>query len=139
MRKSKANTGKQDKPEQDSWEFKLYIADATDKSLRATDNLKKICAEHLPAKCHIELVDLVKNPQEAKAAGIVAIPTLVRTMPHPVRTVIGDLSNTEKVLAAMNIEKGKGGGQAVLLSTEYEATIDQPVEYLPPYLAYCSA
>jgi len=85
----------------------LYVAGATPKSIEAFANLKKICEEYLKGKYAIEVVDLLKNPTLAKGDQIVAIPTLVRKLPAPLKKIIGDLSNTEKVLVGLNII-GKG-------------------------------
>jgi circadian clock protein KaiB len=84
----------------------LYVAGQTPKSLAAIQNLERICAESLPGKYVIEVIDLRKSPQLAREHGIVAIPTLVRELPTPIRKIIGDLSNTEKVL--VNLQVGEG-------------------------------
>ena len=81
----------------------LYVAGATPKSLEAFDNLKKICDEFLKGQYSISVVDLLKNPKLAKGDQIVAIPTLVRKLPPPLKKIIGDLSNKEKVLVGLNI------------------------------------
>jgi circadian clock protein KaiB len=91
------------KMEPDEWEFLLYTFNQAPKSITAFANLKKICEEHLEGKCHIEVIDLLKNPQLAKRNQIIAIPTVVRVLPLPVIKVIGDLSNTERVLMGLNI------------------------------------
>ena len=85
------------------WELRLYIAGETSKSQAAVDNLRKLCDEHLPGRYKIELVDLLKHPQLAKGDQIVAIPTLVRKLPSPVRKIIGDLSNTDKALVGLQL------------------------------------
>lgn len=85
------------------WQLRLYVAGQTAKSLQAFANLKHICEEHLPGEYHIEIVDLLENPQLAKGDQIFALPTLVRRLPEPVRKIIGDLSNTEKVLVGLDI------------------------------------
>ena len=87
----------------ETWELRLYVAGQTTKSVAAFANLKKICEEHLPGKYRIEVVDLLKNPQLAKGDQILAIPTLVRKLPVPVRKIIGDLSNTVRVLVGLDI------------------------------------
>jgi circadian clock protein KaiB len=87
----------------DVWELRLYVAGETSKSMAAIDNLKRICEEHLPGRFRIEVVDLLKNPQRARGDQIVAIPTLVRKLPNPVRKIIGDLSNTEKTLVGLQL------------------------------------
>jgi circadian clock protein KaiB len=85
------------------WELKLYVAGQTSKSLQAFANLKQICEEHLAGEYHIEVIDLLKNPQLAKGDQILALPTLVRSLPEPVRKIIGDLSNTERVLVGLDL------------------------------------
>lgn len=87
----------------DVWDLRLYIAGQTAKSKAAFENLKKICEEHLPGKYRIEVIDLVEQPQLAKGDQIVAIPTLVRKLPNPMRKIIGDLSNTEKALVGLQL------------------------------------
>jgi circadian clock protein KaiB len=91
------------KPPDSKWELKLYVAGQTPKSLQAFANLKRICDEHLAGEYHIEVVDLLKNPQLAKGDQILALPTLVRQLPEPVRKIIGDLSNTERVLVGLDL------------------------------------
>src|SRR6266853_2956036 len=81
-------------PDTTVWELRLYVAGQTARSLQAFANLKRICEEHLAGRYDIEVIDLVKNPQLAKGDQILAIPTLVRKLPEPVRKIIGDLSNT---------------------------------------------
>jgi circadian clock protein KaiB len=85
------------------WELRLYVAGMTPKCLTAFGNLKKICEEHLQGCYTIEVIDLLENPQLAKGDQILAIPTLVRKLPEPVRKIIGDLSNTEKVLVGLDL------------------------------------
>jgi circadian clock protein KaiB len=86
-----------------AWQLKLYVAGQTPKSLRAFDNLNRICEEHLAGRYSIEVVDLVKSPQLARGDQILAIPTLVRKLPGPIRKIIGDLSNTERVLVGLDL------------------------------------
>ncbi|MDN5926574.1 MAG: circadian clock KaiB family protein [Hyphomicrobiales bacterium] len=81
----------------------LYVAGQTPKSLAAIANLKRICAEHLDAQYIVEVVDLKQNPILARKHGIVAIPTLVRQLPIPIRKIIGDLSDTQKVLVHLDV------------------------------------
>ncbi|WP_152045333.1 circadian clock KaiB family protein [Aureimonas psammosilenae] len=81
----------------------LYIAGQTPKSLAAIENLDRICREHLPGRFTIDVVDLRKNPQLAREHNIVAIPTLVRELPEPMRKIIGDLSDTQKVLVHLSV------------------------------------
>ena len=90
----------------ESWNMRLYIAGQTPKSLRALANLKQICEEHLAGKYHIEIVDLLENPQLASTDQILAIPTLIRKLPEPVRKIIGDLSNVERVLVGLDLRSG---------------------------------
>jgi len=89
------------------WELRLYVAGQTPKSLAAFANLKKICEQHLAGEYHIEVIDLLKNPQLASGDQILAIPTLVRKLPEPIRKIIGDLSNTERVLVGLDIREQK--------------------------------
>ena len=90
-------------PATEVWELRLYIAGETGKSATAIANLQRICDEHLPGRYRIELVDLLKNPKLARGDEIVALPTLVRKLPDPVRKVVGDLSNTEKTLVGLQL------------------------------------
>ena len=83
----------------------MYVAGQTPKSLRAIENLKRMCEEHLPERHSIEVVDLMLNPALAKEHQILAIPTLVRKLPDPIRRIIGDLSNTERVLIGLELTK----------------------------------
>src|SRR5512138_365837 len=85
-----------------AWELRLYVAGQTPKSLTALANLKKICEEHLMGRYSIEVIDLLKNPQLASGDQILAVPTLVRKLPEPIRKIIGDLSNTERVLVGLD-------------------------------------
>lgn len=89
--------------EDKQWELRLYIAGNTPKSMAALSNLKKYCEEHLEGKYRIEVIDLLVHPQLAEGDQIFAIPTLVRKVPQPIRKIIGDLSNKEKVLVGLNI------------------------------------
>jgi circadian clock protein KaiB len=88
---------------EEKWELRLYTAGQTPKSLAAIKNLKKVCEEHLAGRYEIEIVDLLKNPRLAKDDQIVAIPTLVRKLPDPVRKIIGDLSDTERALVGLQL------------------------------------
>ena len=85
------------------WELRLYVAGQTPRALAAFANLKKLCEEHVKRKYRIEVIDLLKNPQLAKGDQILAVPTLVRNLPVPVRKIIGDLSNTERVLVGLDL------------------------------------
>ncbi len=86
-----------------AWELRLYVAGQTPRSITALANLKKLCEQHLAGQYSIEVVDLVKNPALARGDQILAIPTLVRKLPTPVRKIIGDLSNTERVLVGLDL------------------------------------
>ncbi len=98
--KTNQKAQKQDEAE---WELRLYVAGQTARAVTAFENLKKICEERLKGKYSIEIIDLLVNPQLAKGDQIVAVPTLVRKLPEPVRKIIGDLSNTEKVLVGLDL------------------------------------
>ena len=87
----------------DTWELRLYVAGQTTKSLAAFANLKAICEQHLAGKYRIEVIDLMENPQLARGDQILAIPTLVRSLPAPMRKIIGDLSNTQRVLVGLDL------------------------------------
>jgi circadian clock protein KaiB len=91
------------KPKEEKWELRLYIAGNTAKSMTALANLRKYCEEHLPDQYTLEIIDLLVQPQLAAGDQIFAIPTLVRKMPVPIRKIIGDLSNEEKVLVGLNL------------------------------------
>lgn len=86
-----------------TWQLRLYVAGQTPKSVTALNNLKKYCEMHLKGQYSIEVVDLLIKPQLAEGDQIFAIPTLVRKVPEPIRKIIGDLSNEEKVLVGLNI------------------------------------
>lgn len=85
------------------WKLRLYVSGETPNSRAALKNLKKICDEHQEHKFIIDVIDLLKNPELAKGDQVLAVPTLVRQLPPPIRKIIGDLSNTEKVLVGLNI------------------------------------
>ena len=86
------------------WNLRLYVAGQTPRSITAFQNLKNICEEYLKGKYHIEVIDLMENPTLARGDQILAIPTLVRKLPQPIRKIIGDLSNTERVLVGLDIQ-----------------------------------
>lgn len=90
------------------WELRLYVAGQTQKSLAAIANLHKICDEHLKGRYRIDVIDLIKQPQLAAGDQILAVPTLVRNLPPPLRRIIGDLSNTERVLVGLDIRIASG-------------------------------
>jgi len=89
---------------EESWQLRLYVAGQTANSIAAFANLKRICEEHLEGKYQIEVIDLLVNPQLAKGDQILALPTLVRKLPSPIKKIIGDLSNTERVLVGLDIK-----------------------------------
>ena len=101
-RKAKVN-GKPPVDGQLTMKLRLYVAGQTPKSMTALSNLKKICAEHLAGKYELEVIDLIKNPQLAQGDQILAIPTLVRNLPVPMRKIIGDLSNVDRVLVGLDL------------------------------------
>ena len=86
------------------WILRLYVAGQSPKAIAAFANLKSICEEHLKGEYRIEVIDLLANPQLAEGDQIVALPTLVRQLPPPVKKIIGDLSNTERVLVGMDLK-----------------------------------
>ena len=85
------------------WALRLYVAGQTPKSVAAFANLKRICEEHLPGKYSIEVIDLLKEPQLAAGDQILAIPTLVRKLPEPLRRIVGDLRDTERTLVGLDL------------------------------------
>ena len=96
-----------DEPEMgdpETWQLRLYTAGQTPRSIAALANLREICEEHLAGRYTIEVIDLLERPQLAQGEQIVAIPTLVRHLPPPMRKIIGDLSNTERVLIGLDIQ-----------------------------------
>lgn len=102
--KKKAKTKPpQNESDNEKWELRLYVAGQTPKSIRAFGNLKRFCEEHVAGKYTIEIIDLLKNPTLARGDQIIAIPTLVRKVPQPIRKIIGDLSNTERVIVGLDI------------------------------------
>ena len=93
--------------EAETWELRLYIAGQTPRSVVAFANLKRLCEEHLPGRYQIEVIDLLQRPQLAAGDQIVAIPTLVRKLPEPLRRIVGDLSNTERTLVGLQLRPAK--------------------------------
>lgn len=89
------------------WELRFYVAGQTSRSLVALNNLKKLCEEHLCGRYHIEVVDLLVHPQLSRDDQIMAVPTLVRKLPEPIRKIIGDLSDTERVLVGLQLRPVK--------------------------------
>jgi len=94
-------------PSSDTFLLRLYVAGQTPKCVRAFENLKRICEEHLAGRYHIEMVDLLQNPQLARGDQIFAVPTLVRRLPEPIKKIIGDLSNTERVLVGLDLRPAR--------------------------------
>ena len=90
-----------------AWELRLYVAGQTARAIAAFENLQRICQEHIHWGYRIEVIDLLENPQLAKGYQILAVPTLVRKLPVPVRKIIGDLSNTERVLVGLDLKQRK--------------------------------
>ena len=88
-----------------TWNLRLYVAGQTPKSLAAIDNLRRMCDQHLRGRYRIEVVDLVRAPQRARSDDIIAIPTLVRRLPAPFRKIIGDLSDTDRVLVSLEVDR----------------------------------
>lgn len=90
-------------PKPPKWDLRLYVAGPTPKSIMALRNLQRLCEEHLAGQYRIEVIDLLQNPQLAQGDQILAVPTLVRKLPEPIRKIIGDLSNTERVLIGLDL------------------------------------
>jgi circadian clock protein KaiB len=103
------NAGKEKKTKdgEEFWDLRIYVAGETPKMREAVKNLESICSEHLKGRCSIEIVDLMKNPQLAAGEQILAIPTVIRKLPEPVKRLIGDLSIREKVIVGLDIRKNK--------------------------------
>jgi circadian clock protein KaiB len=93
---------------EERWELRLYVAGQTPKSVLAIKNINRYCKEHLEGRYTIEVIDLLKSPQLAEGDQIFAIPTLVRKLPVPIRKIIGDLSNEERVLVGLNVRALNG-------------------------------
>ena len=103
--RSSKPAGKPDRRKPEVWNLRLYVAGQTPKSLRAFANLKVLCEEHLKGRYQLEVIDLMENPKLARGDHIVAVPTLVRKLPQPVRKLIGDLSNSERALVGLDLRK----------------------------------
>ncbi len=103
--KTRARPRKPDPRKPEVWNLRLYVAGQTPKSIRAFANLQVLCEKHLKGRYQLEVIDLLENPQLARGDQIVAIPTLVRKLPEPVRKIIGDLSNSERVLVGLDLRK----------------------------------
>jgi circadian clock protein KaiB len=95
------------KPDTAKWTLRLYVAGKTPKSVAALENLRRLCEAHLKGQYSIEVIDLIVHPQLAKGDEIVAIPTLIRKLPEPIRRVIGDLSNVERTLVGLQLQASK--------------------------------
>ena len=102
-----ANTQEVQTEEPKQWQLRLYVAGQTPKSILAFENLKRFCEEYLAGEFEIEVVDLLENPRLAKDDQIIAIPTLVRKLPQPIRKIIGDLSDTERTLVGLQLRSFK--------------------------------
>jgi circadian clock protein KaiB len=95
--------------DQERIDLRLYVAGQSPKSVQAIENLRRVCDEYLPGRYEIELIDLVEHPKLARGDEIVAVPTLVRRLPEPMRKIIGDLSDTEQVLVGLQLRPAGGG------------------------------
>ena len=103
--KRRARPRKPTPRKQEVWKLRLYVAGQTPKSLRAFANLKVLCEEHLKGRYQLEVIDLMENPQLARGDQIIAVPTLVRKLPQPVRKIIGDLSNSMQALVGLDLRE----------------------------------
>jgi circadian clock protein KaiB len=90
------------------WNLRLYIAGETERSIAALSNLRKVCEQHLAGKYKVEVIDLLKSPQLAAGDQIVAVPTLVRRLPPPLKRLIGDLSNSQRVIVGLDLQPTEG-------------------------------
>lgn len=99
-----------DDPTRKLWDLRLYVAGQTPRSRAALANLKQICEDHLAGRYSIEVIDLLEQPQLSKGDQILALPTLVRKLPKPMRKIIGDLSDTERVLVGLDLRSADGSG-----------------------------
>src|SRR5688572_20798369 len=109
--KRAARTGRKPRAREAHWELRLYIAGQTQKSINAIANLTRICEQHLRNQYHIEVIDLLKNPQLGRGDQILAVPTLVRKIPEPMRKIIGDLSNEQRVLVGLDVRERAVGNR----------------------------
>ena len=113
-KQAKAGSGRQENTRKAApfkrpvWELRLYVAGMTPTSIRAFENLKRLCEEHMHGAYKIQVVDLLERPMLARGDQIVAVPTLVRRLPTPVKKIIGDLSNTERVLVGLDLRPAGG-------------------------------
>ncbi len=103
LRRSLRSTTRRTGQKSDTWKLRLYIAGKSPKSVAALSNLQAICDEHLAGRCRVEVIDLLKHPQLATGDQILAVPTLVRRLPPPVKKIIGDLSKTDRVLVGLDL------------------------------------
>jgi circadian clock protein KaiB len=94
--------------DEEKWDLRLYVAGQTPRSITAFANLKRLCEEHLAGRYNIEVIDLMQHPQLAAGDQILAIPTLVRKLPQPIRKIVGDLRDTERALVGLQLRSGKG-------------------------------
>ena len=98
-------------PQTEEWELRLYVAGQTPKSVAAFDNLKAICEAHLAGRYRIRVIDLIENPQLARGDQILALPTLVRKLPEPIRKLVGDLSDTDRALVGLDLRPRSATGR----------------------------
>ncbi|HWC17747.1 MAG TPA: circadian clock KaiB family protein [Terriglobales bacterium] len=103
----KTRSSARTKPKVMEWELRLYVAGNTPNSITAFSNLQQICEEHMGGRYRIEIIDLFENPQLARGDQIIAVPTLVRRLPTPIKKIIGDLSNTERVLVGLDLKPAR--------------------------------
>lgn len=104
-KKTKTTTVSASHPPPEIWNLRLYVAGMTSRALAAFENLNKLCEEHLPGRYIIEIIDLLENPKLAVGDQIIAVPTLVRRLPSPMKKIIGDLSNEERVLVGLDLRQ----------------------------------
>jgi circadian clock protein KaiB len=95
-------------PSAETWELRLYVTGRSPKSVLAIENLQRVCEQHLAGRYHIEIVDLLENPRLAADDQILAVPTLVRKIPPPIRKIVGDLSDTDRLLVGLQLRPRKG-------------------------------
>ena len=131
--KSAADSDAQMNSSEEKWELRLYTAGQTPKSLTAFANLKRLCEEHLKDRYTIEVIDLTRNPQLAAGDQIVAIPTLVRKLPEPLRRIVGDLRDTERTLVGLQLRPARLDDQVKQqpnkkfdVTREFEQALDNP-------------
>ena len=110
MKASQPGKVKRCKAAEPDWDLRLYISGPSTRSAAACRNLERICKEHIAGRYQIEVIDLAKNPQIARDEQIVAVPTVVRKLPLPIRTIIGDLSNTQRVLDGLDLQPQRVSG-----------------------------